>query len=253
MLEQAPGLARLQEHRRIWNSKPDLRRIYAVWFDALLRLAPPGGFVLEVGAGPGLLSDHAHERRPDLSWTATDLIPAPWNDVAADAERLPLRGRSVDAILGLDTLHHLRSPARFFEEAVRVLRPGGRIGMLEPWVTALSFPIYRWLHQEGCDLGIDPWAPFAADPSKDPFQGDGAVPWRIVKDTSVSRWKDLGLSPPRLETMNGFAYLLSLGFRRVSLLPPFLVAPLLDFDRHLAPWAHWLGLRSLIRWEPAFP
>jgi len=251
MEEQASGLARLEEHRRIWRGKPALRRIYAVWFDVLLRLAPPGGRVLEVGAGPGLLSDYAREHRPDLSWTATDLIPTPWNDVAADAERLPLRSQSVDAILALDTLHHLPSPARFFEEAVRVLRPGGRVGMLEPWVSALSYPVYRWLHQEGCDLGIDPWAPFAPDPSKDPFQGDGATPWRMVKGTPASRWTELGLGPPRLETMNGFAYLLSLGFRRVSLLPRFLTAPLLSVDRHLAPWAPWLGFRALIRWEPA--
>jgi len=253
MVEQASGLARLQEHRRIWRGKAALRRIYAVWFDALLRLAPAGARVLEIGAGPGLLSDYAREHRPDLSWTATDLIPTPWNDVAADAERLPLRDRSVDAILGLDTLHHLKSPARFFEEAVRVLRPGGQVGMLEPWVTALSYPVYRWLHHEGCDPKLDPWAPFASATSKDPFDGNAAVAWRMVEGTPLSRWRDFGLSAPRLETMNGFAYLLSLGFRQGSLLPAFLTAPLLDVDRQLAPWAHWLGLRALIRWGPSVP
>ena len=58
------GPARLAEHRRIWQSKPVLSRVYAVWFDALLASLPPRPRVVEVGAGPGFLSDHARRRAP---------------------------------------------------------------------------------------------------------------------------------------------------------------------------------------------
>ena len=109
---------------------------------------------------------------------------------------------------------------RRFADAV-VLRPAGRIAVIEPWVSVLSFPVYRWLHQEGCTLGIDPWDPFGhpATDGKDPFQGNAAVLWRLVRATPTARWLELGFEPPRVTRLNGFAYLMSLGFRKASLLP----------------------------------
>src|SRR5262249_43760289 len=44
---------RLAEQRRLWERKPVLAEIYAVWFEALLAGLPERGRVLEVGAGPG--------------------------------------------------------------------------------------------------------------------------------------------------------------------------------------------------------
>ena len=109
---RATGLsrARLEEHRRLWAAKPVLARVYAPWFERLLAEAPRGARVVEVGAGPGTLRAFARERRPDLAWLATDLEPVPWNDVAADAGRLPVRSGIADAVLGLDVLHHLAGP-----------------------------------------------------------------------------------------------------------------------------------------------
>ena len=83
------SLDRLREHRQLWAAKPVLAGVYEPWFDALLAQAPHGQRVLEIGAGPGFLRGHAQARRPDLRWTATDIIGTPWNDVAADGTRLP--------------------------------------------------------------------------------------------------------------------------------------------------------------------
>jgi SAM-dependent methyltransferase len=245
------GAARLAEHRRIWEGKPVLARVYAVWFDALLASLPERPRVVEVGAGPGFLSGHARRRMPDLRWVATDLLETPWNDLVADGLRLPFRARAFDAVVGLDLVHHLARPAAFFAEAARVLRPGGRIAVIEPWVSPLSYPIYRWLHQEGCTLGLDPWDPFgrAATEGKDPFQGDAAVLWRLVGATPPARWAELGFEAPRVTRMNGFAYLLSLGFREGSLLPARAAAGFIETDRALAPLSRYLGMRALAVWE----
>jgi SAM-dependent methyltransferase len=241
---------RLVEHRRLWARKPVLARIYDVWFEALLRQVPNGASVVEVGAGPGFLSEEARRRRSDLRWLATDVTTTDWNDVVADAHRLPLRDASVDAVLGLDVLHHLAHPGQFLSESARVLRPDGRLALIEPWVTPLSYPIYRWLHQEGCTLGIDPWQPFAGQGAgKDAFDGNAAVPWKIHRAVSPEGWGRFGLERPTLRLMNGFAYLLSLGFREASLLPASSAGFFLGLDRWTEPLAPIFGLRALLVWQ----
>ena len=158
------GLSRetLEEHRRLWAAKPALRDVYAVWFDALLAAIGPAATSSRSGAGPGFFAAHARGATPRRRWLAADVVPAGWNDLAADATNLPFRAGAFDAIAAVDLVHHLADPAGLFEEARRVLRPGGRLVAVEPWVTPLSFPVYRWLHQEGCRLGLDPWRPFGA-------------------------------------------------------------------------------------------
>lgn len=242
------GRARLEEHRRIWENKPALRRIYGVWFAQILGELPRGTAVLEIGAGPGFLGEYSRRARPDLRWTSSDLLPTPWNDVAGDATRLPFATASHDAVVGLDTLHHLPDPASLFAEAARVVRPGGRVLFIEPWVTPLSYPVYRWLHHEDCNGSIDEWAPFAGPKRKDAFDGNAAVPKSLVTRTDAARWRAFGFEPPRVERLNAFPYLLSLGFRTASLLPSSLVSPLLAVDRWLAPLAPLTGLRALMVW-----
>ncbi|WP_136715358.1 class I SAM-dependent methyltransferase [Halorientalis salina] len=51
--------------------------------------------------------------------------------VGADAGTLPLTDESVDAVLILDALHHMRGPEAVVGEAARVLRPGGVLVILE--------------------------------------------------------------------------------------------------------------------------
>ena len=244
-----PLLERLHEHRRVWAAKPVLEAVYAEWFDQLLSGTPTGGHVLEVGAGPGFFARHARRRRPDLRWTASDLLPAPWNDVAADAGQLPFDGNRFTMVVGLDVLHHLPQPAAFLAEAARVLELGGSLRLIEPWVTPFSFPIYRWLHHEDCELRIDPWCPFGSAETKSAWDGNAAIPLVLLRRTPRDRWMELGLSPPHVRRLNTFAYLMSLGFGERSLLPPGLVRPMLGLDRASAFLAPIFAMRALVRWE----
>jgi SAM-dependent methyltransferase len=240
--------SRLEEHRRLWETKPTLRRVYEPWFEHLLEVAPRGARVVEVGAGPGTLGEYARRTRPDLRWIATDLEPVPWNDLAADAGRLPLASGSTAAVLGLDVLHHLPDPAAFFREATRLLVPGGRLALVEPWISPLSWPIYRFLHEEECRLGVDPWHPFP-EGVKRSFDGDAAVPWRLVRDTPLPQWRQLGFEAPRVVRLNTFAYLLSLGFTPRSLLPAPLAGALVALDRASARLGRLTALRAFLLWD----
>jgi SAM-dependent methyltransferase len=65
---------------------------------------------------------------------------------AADCRELPFENRSKDAVIVQGGLHHLPvlpgDLARVFKEIQRVLRPGGRVVFIEPWLT----PFLRVVH-----------------------------------------------------------------------------------------------------------
>jgi len=53
--------------------------------------------------------------------------------VAGDAHRIPIRSGSVAAIVCFETLHHLEDPMTALREIHRVLMPGGRVFLYEPY------------------------------------------------------------------------------------------------------------------------
>src|SRR6186997_327095 len=114
-----------------------------------LRL-PPGGRVLDLAAGTGdLCVELAHQGyRPvsvDLSYgmLAADRSGAP--RVQADILRLPVPDASVDGATCGFALRNLVALGPFFDELARVVRPGGRIALLD--VATPPNPVLRMGHQ----------------------------------------------------------------------------------------------------------
>ena len=233
-------------HRRIWAQKPALRRVYEGLFREILASIPTGATVLEIGAGPAFLPPFARRERQDLRWIASDLLPLGGVQLQADAVRLPLRDGSIGAIVAFDVLHHLVKPGAFFDEAARVLRDDGRVVLLEPWISPFSVLVYRFLHHEACSFSADPWRPFDADHSdgKAAFDGDLAVPWRLVRQTGADDWARHGMRSPEVRLLNGLAYFLTRGFQPGSLVPRWAVGPLLAFDSVTAPLARLSAVRA---------
>jgi SAM-dependent methyltransferase len=236
----------LLRHRRVWEQKPILRRVYnEEFFARLLASRKPGGLSVEVGAGPGFFKQLA----PDV--LSTDLIWCPWLDAIADAQRLPFRSNSVTNVFGLDMLHHLATPMTFLSEVSRVLVPGGRLILVEPWITPFSYFIFRFLHQERCDLSETPWVtnPCREGLEKLAFDGTQAIPYLLFGPKHRS--STLGSLPEirflALEPFCFFAYLLSGGFKPMNLLPESLYPALSKFERATSPlWRRIAALRVLL-------
>ena len=120
---------------------PDLARMVEVArpspTDRLLDLATGGGHVARVFAPhvasvvasdltPEIL---AHARRAFAAWGLTNVATA-----VADAERLPFAGGAFDIVTCRIAPHHFPRPGRFVAEAWRVLRPGGRLVVVDSTV-----------------------------------------------------------------------------------------------------------------------
>src|SRR5262245_18969187 len=119
--------------RLIIESKPFLRDIYAEWYSGIAQALPGGpGEVLEIGSGAGFLGNVV----PGL--ITSEAFFCSGVRLVLDGSRLPVAAGALRAIVMTNVLHHLPEPRRFITEALRCVRPGGAIVMVEPWVTTWS-------------------------------------------------------------------------------------------------------------------
>ncbi len=130
--------------------KKIIKKLYRKWYEVIADGLSPGG-TLELGGGSGNLKEFF----PDT--ISSDILFASWLDAVLDAHNLPFKDESLDNIVLFDVLHHLVEPAYFFSEAERVLRPKGKIILMEPYISWASFFIYQFLHSEGMVWDTDPF------------------------------------------------------------------------------------------------
>jgi SAM-dependent methyltransferase len=212
--------------RRIVREKPFLQQIYRDWYAEILAQVPPlEGGILELGSGPGFLADLI----PNL--ITSEVFWCSGVKVIMDARRLPFAKATLRAIVMTDVLHHIPSPESFLAEAERTLLPGGRIVMIEPWVTPWSKIVYSHLHSE-------PFRPDATDwsfPPTGPLSGaNGAMPWLIFcRDRPRFNCEFPGLRVLTIKPIMPFRYLVSGGVSMRSLMP-------------LWSYGLWRGLERLL-------
>ena len=100
----------------------------------------------------------------------------PWLDTTCDAQSLPFKDKSFDNIIAMDVLHHIERPIRFFKEVERVLTKNGKLILLEPAITKISWIFYHFFHPEPVDLKGDPLTDAPHDPNRTPFDANQAIP-----------------------------------------------------------------------------
>jgi ubiquinone/menaquinone biosynthesis C-methylase UbiE/DNA-binding HxlR family transcriptional regulator len=132
--------------------------------EALLRLMPPL-IIADLGAGDGgfaLLLSQSAERV--IAVDSSEKMLEVGREQAAragvanvefrvgDMEEVPIDAASVDAVFFSQSLHHALHPAHALEEAARILKPGGRIVILD---------LAKHRFEESRELYADEWLGFA--------------------------------------------------------------------------------------------
>jgi SAM-dependent methyltransferase len=222
-------------HRAIIEQKPFLMRLYREWYGQVAAAVPAGdGAVLEIGSGAGFLA----RQLPGL--VTSDLVPADGVRVVLDARQLPFRNDALKAIVMTNVFHHISRPRAFLTEAARVVRPGGAVVMLEPWLSWWSRVIYGSLHHE-------PFVPAAREWEFSDggrlSSANGALAWIVFRrdratfEREYPQWQVDDIS---LDVGTPFRYLLSGGVSLRSLTPAVTFEAWRALERAFAPWmAHW--------------
>jgi SAM-dependent methyltransferase len=237
---------RQQRHFSVWRRKPAIRMLYGDFHRTLLEGCGDGR-ILEVGGGLG----HIKAIRSDV--VSVDIVPFAGIDAVADAHRLPFADGSFSAVVMLDVLHHLERPIEFLNEASRVLRPGGRLAMIEPAMTPLARRFYDMFHEEPVDMTADPLAAVKIDPERDPFDANQAIPTLLFSTEAARRRFEQVVPSLRVQEVDWLsllAYPLSGGLQPWSLLPVALVDPLLGFERRMPVFVRrGLAFRMMVALE----
>jgi SAM-dependent methyltransferase len=235
---------RTAQNLRQWERKPSLRAVYQ---DLYQKMAAEcrSGLTLEIGGGSGNFKQYYQDV------VTSDITTAPWLDLVADAQTLPFKAGVFSNIVMFDVLHHIEFPRMFFAEAQRVLIPGGRMVMVEPAITPMSWFFYRFVHQEPVDLSADPLLEGKASLEKDPYSANQAVPALLVARHAhrlTLLFPDLCVCHVRWLSL--FAYPLTGGFKRWSLIPVSLVKPVLRLEDSISRLiGRFLGFRLLVTIE----
>jgi SAM-dependent methyltransferase len=237
-ITKAPTADWISEHRRRWAVKPSLRMVYGRWFTLLRAACASRTPVVELGCGPGFFK----EVFPEV--VATDAILHPYAERVVDAGALPYGDYEVGNLVLLDVFHHLPQPAAFLREAARTLKPGGRLIMLEPWISWFGRVFFRFMHEE-CDLDVSPEAPWQSA-AKHPMEGNVALAYIFFRAGGFLEQMGLPLRVIRREPFAALPWIMSGGFQPVSLLPPVLVTPVEWFDRGVSLLPAITALRCLL-------
>ena len=235
----------LSRHRRVWERKPSLRAVYHSYFRMVVERLAHTGPTVELGCGPG----YFHEYHPDS--IPTDVAPSPWARRVVNACQMPFDNGSVGNLVLVDVFHHIARPLDFLNEAMRVLRPGGRVVMLEPWTSAFGAFFYRYVHHEGSRGDADPIHPFADE--KDAWDGNAALV-RIWFDPRRGAYRESlpdGLRLFETQLIPAMSWLATAGFQEWQPIPTALQPLTRWFEVIAAPFSRWIALRALITMERA--
>lgn len=130
------------------NAQSVARRLFTMWAEPIDWLdIPAGGVALDVGCGPGSVTGSLGRAvgpdglalgidisEPMLQRAVRSEAAPQVGFLRADAQQLPLRDATVDAVTSVAVLQLIPEPATALAEMARVLRPGGRLAVMVPTV-----------------------------------------------------------------------------------------------------------------------
>ncbi len=252
-LPQTKGVENLDDpavtllHSRIIQEKLFLKRLYIDFYKQLHKAVsgPEKKILVELGSGGGFIKEVI------ANVITSDVLNLPNVDKVFSALDMPFENSSVDALFMVDVLHHITDPRRFFKEALRCLKIGGKIIMIEPANTCWSRFIYKNFHHEL----FDPQANWALAGKQNPLsQGNGALPWIIfTRDRQIFEKEFPSLRIVSIRNHTPLRYLLSGGLTLRQLVPSFTYPAVKVIEYVLSPMMDLLGMFQTIELEKVNP
>lgn len=126
-----------------WNEKPILRKVYKEYYNyALSNLSTENGPIIEIGSGIGMIKDVIP------SCKTTDITLNSGIDYIENIYSLSAQSTNASNFILIDVLHHLEYTTFALNQLHSALKPGGRVIIIEPYISLITLPIFTFLHHE---------------------------------------------------------------------------------------------------------
>lgn len=236
------------EMKEVWGNPEEMtglqtrllakKKLLLIWYRQIYEYVKnnlsKSGLVVEMGAGSSFL----HEHVPNL--VRSNIIYIKENDIVFSAFALPFKDSSLGNIVLINVLHHLQDPLTFFKEAERVLKPGGRVLISDPYTSLLSYPVWHYLHPENCEkenIGFNNTGEI--NPMIDANSAT-ATNMFCVKDSPLAEHCNY-LRPVKVELHSKFLYWIAGGYNFPQFIPTSLNPLVKMAEKILSPFDKWLA------------
>ena len=230
---------------KVLKRKKILRELFESFYQELdfidkAYFSQASGRCLEIGSGSSLIK----ETYPDV--ITSDIKNLPHVDKVFSALKMPFSDNYLRSIYGINVFHHLRDPSGFFNEASRVLRPGGGMILIEPYYGPFATVLLKHLHSSE---GFDPYYPtWETHEPTGPLSNANQALSYIVFKREVQRFND---EFPEFEILldkphTHIWYLLSGGVNFRQLAPDYMTRFIRNIEKVLAPLNPWLAILHTI-------
>ena len=185
--------------------------------------------VLEIGSGVSPL------KRFYENVLTSDVMDLDYLDYVLDCHAIDrfdsIGDESLDVITLTNVLHHLKDPIGFLNKSACKLKPNGKIIATEPYFSALSTLIFKYLHHEPVDFQItEPTLPEIRGPLA---SANIALPWLIF--IGRPQWNDrlrakFDFDETSFQPFSSISYMATGGISRRLPIPHFFYRALFRLD-----------------------
>ncbi len=194
---------------------------------------------LEIGSGSSFIK----EFYPDIM--TSDIKPLPFVDLVCDATQMPFPDNDLRAIYGINVFHHIPNPRLFFQEALRVLAPGGGIILIEPYHGPMARKLFSNLHDsEGFDMTSPNWETPVTGPMSNSNQALSYIVFKRDRELFEREFPELEIVIEHPHTH--LWYLLSGGVNFRQLVPNWGTIVIKGLEKLLSPLNHWIAFQQSI-------
>ena len=224
----------------IFKNKPFFKEIYKriyceILEDIYINMDNPQK-ILEIGSGR-----HGFIKEINKLVMTSDIEKHNNCDLIVNAERIPFGDGTLDAIIGIQVLHHIIHPSAFLHEAVRTLKPNGVIILFEPSYGPVSTILHTFFHSEPFD-------------KKQSFEDamysnktNQAVSYVLFKKYKEKLFKLIPqLSIVKMKKSSFLEYIMSGGFHHKAYVPEKLMSLFKEVDKLLTPFMEVLAIHQII-------
>mgnify|MGYP000997498826 CR=1 FL=1 len=201
------------------------------------RYLSKGGKILEIGSGGGCIKDIY----PQI--ITSDVTEVNNVDMVVDAQHLPFEDNELSAIFAMHVIHHIPDINLFLQEAMRCVKKGGGLVIVEPYWSPVAKVLYKKCHPEPFDEKANSWILDSTGPMSGSNQALSYILLKRDRKEFFGRYPEFELVYHR--PFNSLRYLATGGVWLKPKLPQFCFPLLKGMEKIFWPIMYLTGIHHV--------